>query len=642
MALTGYDDGTDPSGADTAPAGGLGLFDPPEDADQIATLQVEPAAGLSLAQDSAQSLLGHFGLTAETVLQRLAPHLSALTLRLSREETNAAGDAVHEYYELYFGTHPLAGAHLHLHHYRNQLVMLRSRLPAYRLPSDPFADDDFLPLDSLGFATTEDEKPWHAERVIAESSGFPAPAWRISRTDESGATTQLIIDAQTGAIVKQDQIAFDLQDSAPAVQVAHAQVYKHGPKDAGGLITVELPDLPATGYLDGKHFSVYAPGPGDPRVQAADLNFDFRPDDPANALNFDQVQTYYGATVAYQFFHDQLGYDIGPLNLPVQINDLPDGRGDNAMYLPPPDGPMIRIGRGSETLTNLGRETDVVAHEFSHHIIFDHVKVSANESGVLHEGTADYFAYAISGDPYLGESVVPGGNYLRTADLPGDVRFDKTPVRRGAHYRGQLWSAVLWELRSAIGAAAMDKMVFAALAYLGPTAGMRDAFLALLNADRDLNPLETGAAGAGSFGQNRCRILEIGSRRGFGLYLDGIDGNPCGLDITSLVQESRAFSEGKDPPPKSKGKGATFALFGKTCSAVPGARLQGGTQATELGALLMLLLVPLFVSVPLAARPSSPSSPSPAGRRNARGPAGSTSPCCGARGRAKGTGPSGK
>ncbi len=526
--------------------------------DLISTLQwavPQSPRGFSLA---GQGLLGRYGLTAVDVLKELAPHLAACTPRL--QSSGGTGSTVHEAYDLFFGDYPLAATLLHLHHHQNKLAMVRAALPSYRLPAKPFGEKDFVALDQLGYGAVDGERQ-DARRVIAESGGFPAPAWELSRfSRRTGMTTKQTVDAQTGALLASVATAFDL-----------AEVYEKGPAD-GKLVTVDLPELPGTGYLDGTRFAVFAPTAADPRVMAPDNQFVFRADDPADALNFDQVEAYYSATRVMAWFQQRFGNDGGGAHVVVRVGDLVGGRADNALYVPAPEGPEIQIGAGNEALTNLARDTDVLTHEYSHHVIYEHLKDHAGESGVIHEGTADYFAYALNGDPNLGESIVPGGAYLRTAALaPGDL-YDQVDERRGAHYRGQYWSAVLWDVRQSLGEAA-DTLVYASLSYLGPTSGLKDAFLGLLNADRDLNPVDGTNAESGVFGKNKCLILNAGVARGFGQFLEEYDGQSCGLDMQNLAQQSRDRTVPAGEA--GKGKPVEFTAFGKKCAVVdvgPGPR----------------------------------------------------------------------
>ncbi len=536
-----------------------------ENADEyLATLQIATAPGLSLT--ASDELIGRYGLSAREILLTLAPHLEGATLELASMPTGADGSTVHEDYRLKFGAHEIADAYLRLAHHRNQLVMLRAKLPAFRLPAEAFAASDFVPLAALGF-----EANGVVKAVIAESSGLAAPAWlQTKRAHGFERASETLVDAQTGAILAEREVAFDLQDGALAIK---AMVYARGPND-GALVEVSLPELPPTGWLDGPHFRVYAPDESDPRVQARDLRFNLRPDDPVDSVQFDQVQAYYGAMKALDFFRARFGYDPGTMSLAVRVN-LGGSQADNAAYTPPPIGPEILIGRGEDLYRNLAREVDVLVHEFAHHVIYRFLTRANGESGIVHEGTADFFAYAQAGDPFLGESVVPGGRFLRTAALAASDRYDTLESWRDGHFRGQYWSAVLWELRQRIGAEAWDRTVYEALPYLGPASGLRDAFLALFNADRDLAPLPEGNPERASYGLHKCMILEAGIARGFAVALEGIDGSGCGFNLKQLAKDSRALTDKANGKREGKRDGVKVSLFGKSCSTVGLAELRG-------------------------------------------------------------------
>lgn len=562
------------------------------DGEIVTSLQIPLPASASggYGLDQAPTLIGTYGLSARDVLLALAPHLAAARLVPKSMQSGGGGDAVHEDYELWFGDYRLDDAYLSIHNHKNRLVFLRAKLPDYRLPAEPPTADDFIPLAALGFESAEREA---AVKVLAASSGFPAPSWAWSQFDPArSVTVTRIIDAQTGAVLSETETFF-----------GSAQVYEKSPAD-GHLIPVELPDLSATGFLDGKHFSVYAPNETDARVPVDGAKLDaVRPDDPTSPTAFDQVEAYYAATKALSWFKERFGYDIGATHLNVRVNDLVGGRAENAAYLPAPLGPEILIGKGGERMTGLARDTDVVIHEFSHHVIFGHVTTAAGESGVFHEGTADYFAYALNGDPYLAESIVPGAPFLRTAAQPAAARYDALSSKEDAHTKGQIWSAVLWELRQRLGAELGDKVVYESLAYMGPRSGFADAFHALLNADRDLAPLAGGDPEVGIFGRNKCAILNAGVARGFAYALDALGpvGAPCGLDLAVLAEQSRAVAKiANDNSPKT-GQKVGITAFGKRCSTIPFS--DNSSEGVTL--LLWLLSLPVLVSLSSAIFPGA-------------------------------------
>ncbi|MEN9826420.1 MAG: hypothetical protein RI953_2165, partial [Pseudomonadota bacterium] len=86
---------------------------------------------------------------------------------------------------------------------------------------------------------------------------------------------------------------------------------------------------------------------------------------------------------------------------------------DNAQYLWAGNtgrgSPEILIGYGGYVsgqsncykLRDLGKDMDVIMHEFGHHIVFRGLSNAKSQSVALHEGFADYFTYAISGNNRL-------------------------------------------------------------------------------------------------------------------------------------------------------------------------------------------------------------------------------------------------
>jgi hypothetical protein len=164
--------------------------------------------------------------------------------------------------------------------------------------------------------------------------------------------------------------------------------------------------------------------------------------------------------------------------------------------------------------------------------------------------------------------------------LDTSARFDSFALGRNAHTRGQVWSALLWELRGLLGED-FDRVVFESLRYLGPSSGFRDAFIGMLNADLAL----TGA-------RDRCRILQVAARRGFGMALEELDGTACGLDLRELARESRALYD-RNKPASGETK-ATWedGVTQKLCGTVASASKRATSQTLSLFVLLVTSLLP--------------------------------------------------
>ena len=514
-------------------------FNPPS---SVRSLQLKyNTTGFGLLDQNEETLdpgqlLGKYSVTPQMILNAESPHLSELKLKLYKIK-NTGNSTVHETYHLYYGNFRIVNAQIRIHTYNNRLVFYRSQLPDFYLNSRAPELEDFIPLEDLGYTEHLDQKS-KVEAIIIESAGFPSPSWLVETNDpETGELKKTIYDAQTGAILEEQSINFNI-----------ANVYAIN-SQAGFLETVNLPDLLGDGYLESPYLSVFAPQKDDPRVFSENNIFQFNPDSASESLYFDQVQAYYNAARVLDWFTSNYNYQLEQ-KITIQVNDRIAGRGDNAFYVPPPLGPAIRLGQGQGKMHNLARDSDVLAHEFAHHIIFEFITSTDGASGELHEGLSDYFAYAINEDPYLAETILEGAPYLRTAKISEEfkkqVRFDDPTKPQTRYFRAQIWSSFLWQLREEIGST-FDGIVYNSLNYLGSHAGYRDAILAILNADRDLNPLALQNSENQIYGSNKCKILNAASAHGYAVYTEELDGGSCGLDLQTLGQESRDYKASFEP-----------------------------------------------------------------------------------------------
>ncbi|NBW80218.1 hypothetical protein EBR21_00550, partial [bacterium] len=121
-----------------------------------------------------------------------------------------------------------------------------------------------------------------------------------------------------------------------------------------------------------------------------------------------------------------------------------------------------------------------------------------NQSVAMHEGLADYFTYAISGNNRLAEYSVPGATALRQANITAGTSFKNFKPRTGGGYYtvldylsaphsvGEFWSGILWEIRTQMGANTatnfykMDKIVWDSIDLLKGDAGLYDGIVSLL------------------------------------------------------------------------------------------------------------------------------------------------------------------
>jgi Zn-dependent metalloprotease len=175
---------------------------------------------------------------------------------------------------------------------------------------------------------------------------------------------------------------------------------------------------------------------------------------------------------------------------------------DNAAFFPGSNS--IMIGKGETQFKHLGIDIDVVAHEVGHFIVFKGISNITNQDDAnndhtqaIHEGLADFFTFASTGDSCLGESVcVPGGlicvssSCLRTGEDIGFVYNTPDYKKRAFHQQGQLVAAILWEARgkqSSIDYFEFDQVVLNALDYI-PNGNLSygDLIVGIMASDKEL------------------------------------------------------------------------------------------------------------------------------------------------------------
>lgn len=125
---------------------------------------------------------------------------------------------------------------------------------------------------------------------------------------------------------------------------------------------------------------------------------------------------------------------------------------------------------------NYALSSDLIYHEYTHYIVEDvtHLpNIQGAESAAMGEGLADYFAATINNDPLWGDVVS-----TRTRNLQNNLKYkylteefvedengimipkEGTDMSGNAHHDGQIFGGALWDLRTAIGAEATDRLIF--------------------------------------------------------------------------------------------------------------------------------------------------------------------------------------
>ncbi|RYZ61944.1 MAG: hypothetical protein EOP09_19325 [Proteobacteria bacterium] len=139
---------------------------------------------------------------------------------------------------------------------------------------------------------------------------------------------------------------------------------------------------------------------------------------------------------------------------------------------------------------------------------------------MIHEGLADFFVYARTGNACLGETICPVrstmcakvGQCLRSGE--NVLKFTDGGLSKTAHLRSQVLSGMMWDIGKKIGLEKTGLIAFTAVDYLLPRSTYVDLTLGLMKADLELNK-----------GVNSCLILEEAKNRALDSSLANVNCN---------------------------------------------------------------------------------------------------------------------
>ena len=256
--------------------------------------------------------------------------------------------------------------------------------------------------------------------------------------------------------------------------------------------SVELKRLASTGYLDGKRVSTGAMAKKD-RIKRADLQFNIA----SHEKGFEEVMVYFHLDTAIGYL-ESMGY-VGRRAIfhgPVLVNPRAT-REDNSWYSP--WDKQLSFGTGD---IDDAEDAETILHEFGHAIqdaIIPDFGQTA-QAAAMGEGFGDYFAASFFADKKPARyhtSVMTWDGLLLGLDeglnppclrrLDSKLTYKDFREKGDEHDNGQIWSAVLWDLREALGQAQADKLIieshFQQDAFTNFSRGAR----AILDADANLN-----------------------------------------------------------------------------------------------------------------------------------------------------------
>jgi hypothetical protein len=341
-------------------------------------------------------------------------------------------------------------------------------------------------------------EPWIWPR---EGGGF-ARVWLVRQaTRNPWGSFVTRIDAATGAVLARENSAQRKTRTGEGIVYRSNLDYPNRPRP-DKIKDLQGADIDPEGHLEGMHVRVLDEKGN--RVASTKLRYLYYPFEEWDA--FDQVSTYYHLQRAHERFRKALGVRGLPwFDGPEPVAALANVRNLCDAYYSTDfagDGkPGFAFGDqmacGATPNEDYARDSDVVYHEYSHAIV-DWQGIGLQDAPLdsyqraIGEADADYHAAEFTGDPTIGEVVGFPRSIATSKTYPANVAcWYGSPQE---HCTGQIWSSLLWDLRSAVGRA--EQLEFVSLDYLVDHPGSShapvwldfwDAAVALLDADEHLN-----------------------------------------------------------------------------------------------------------------------------------------------------------
>ncbi len=415
--------------------------------------------------------------------------------------------------------------------------------------------------------------------AFPESAVSARLAYRVFMRTGETAEYELLLSAEDGSL---------LYRASTAARMASARIWRTSPKD-GDRELVDFPD----GWLaedatvtTGNNADVFLDRNDDSepddemlenleggRASSETRVFDF----PAGDVTSNQSPLDFAAAAVTNVFwtinsaHDYfyaLGFDEPAGNF--QTDNFGRGgldgdavrgasqAGGGAFSLTRPDGQPIEIAVGlfpsdaasfePNTFFDLSYNAQPIIHEITHAVAKRSVGgpdevgcLNGVHAGALEEGWSDYFSGSLTNDPVQGSYVASpetgirrygyANNPLTFQDL-GNEQFE-------VHNDGEVWGALLWDIRTEFGQDAADQLVMNALPLTPCSPSMPDA--------RDAILIAAGSTAPGEVSQGQGpvidvpRLWEIFAARGLGYSATGTNNRL----FTGIVSYNAAF----DVPP---------------------------------------------------------------------------------------------
>ncbi len=391
---------------------------------------------------------------------------------------------------------------------QNDLVpepaLARTRKAAPRAAAKALAQDA-IQARAIEAAAPGDGEVLEVEQCFVPHEGTPRAGWKVvvQRRRPYG-EWKVYLDTQgrvldVVALLKHAAGQGRVFDPNPVVRLNDTSLSDSTPIPEAAYTLVTLPDLAASGMLDGPFVSTRRTAN---RIKRANRRFLFRRQQRA----FKEVMVYFHIDRVQRHIQS-LGFD-NVLNHPIEVN-VDGTTDDNSFYSPTTKA--LTFGTGG---VDDAEDADIILHEYGHAIQDDQVPGfgQSHEGGSMGEGFGDFLAASFFADVKPQALRPTVGNWDAVAysgdEPPSLRRLDsnkKYPrdMHGEVHDDGEIWSACLWELRQALGRLQAEKLVIAHHFLLTRTSTFENAAQALITADRNLNG-----------GQNESVLRDVFVRRG--------------------------------------------------------------------------------------------------------------------------------
>ena len=322
-----------------------------------------------------------------------------------------------------------------------------------------------------------------AKLVIHAETGIPTLAWEVILSTP-GPTWQTFVNARTAESILPEKDMKRYATGTGQVFNVNAVVATHNttltdhndnknavPNTAYRNVTLER--LATTGFLDGLYASSSATKK---RVFSPSRNFLY----DRSSNGFSETMGYYYIDYAQQYIQS-LGL-ISPVMQRQQIFavDRVDKTGGASSY-----DPANKIISYVTNGVDRAEDAEIIWHEYGHAIQDDQVPGfgSSSEAAAMGEGFSDYWAGTLSAQlsgGFQNECIAEWAyapSCLRRLD---GMKKYPDGLTHEPHADGEIWSAALWQIRSAIGASKADKLILAHHTILTRISSMNQAANALL------------------------------------------------------------------------------------------------------------------------------------------------------------------